>query len=192
MKASATHWAARRHSSGGYGAFLLVQLYVGVLLGVLVTGTSTHALFDMAAEADLPRWALFLAWIVFTAGTLLAFAIPPRWFLPLLLLVYLTVGVQSACTKLVGEAGGTFLAAAVLAAAATLIARGTGRPPRLILLLPGFFTLTVGSLGMRGLTTLAGGYVIQGFDDLLKLVTVVTALAVGLVVGGALTSAPRR
>ncbi|AWT44765.1 MULTISPECIES: threonine/serine exporter family protein [Streptomyces] len=196
LSAAAAELAAGLITTGAirlvYAVFLLVQLYVGVLLGVLVTGTSTHALFDMAAEADLPRWALFLAWIVFTAGTLLAFAIPPRWFLPLLLLVYLTVGVQSACTKLVGEAGGTFLAAAVLAAAATLIARGTGRPPRLILLLPGFFTLTVGSLGMRGLTTLAGGYVIQGFDDLLKLVTVVTALAVGLVVGGALTSAPRR
>jgi uncharacterized membrane protein YjjB (DUF3815 family) len=110
-----------------------------------------------------------------------------RFFWPLLLLVYVTVGVQSAFTKLVGDAGGTFVGAVVLAAATTLIARRPGRPPRLILLLPGFFTLTVGSLGMRGLTTLAGGYVIEGFADLLKLVTIVTAIAVGLVVGGALT-----
>jgi uncharacterized membrane protein YjjB (DUF3815 family) len=55
-----------------------------------------------------------------------------------------------------------------------------------VLLLPGFFTLTVGSLGMRGLTTLAGGYVIEGFRDLLKLVTIVTAIAVGLVLGAVL------
>lgn len=110
-----------------------------------------------------------------------------RFFWPLLLLVYVTVGVQSAFTKLVGDAGDTFVGAVVLAAATTLIARRPGRPPRLILLLPGFFTLTVGSLGMRGLTTLAGGYVIEGFADLLKLVTIVTAIAVGLVVGGALT-----
>ncbi|MFI7005932.1 threonine/serine exporter family protein [Streptomyces sp. NPDC050145] len=169
-----------------YSVFLLVQLYLGVLLGVVVTGTDTRALFDVAADADLPRWALFLAWIVFTAGTVLAFAIPVRFFVPLLVLVYVTVGVQSAFTKLVGETGGTFVAAVVLAAAATLIARRPGRPPRLILILPGFFTLTVGSLGMRGLTTLAGGYVIEGFQDLMKLVTIVTALAVGLVVGGAL------
>ncbi|MET7517355.1 threonine/serine exporter family protein [Streptomyces sp. NPDC005480] len=170
-----------------YSVFLLVQLYVGVLLGVVITGTSTRALFDVVADADLPRWALFLAWFVFTAGTLFAFAIPVRFFWPLLLLVYVTVGVQSAFTKLVGDAGGTFVGAVVLAAATTLIARRPGRPPRLILLLPGFFTLTVGSLGMRGLTTLAGGYVIEGFADLLKLVTIVTAIAVGLVVGGALT-----
>ncbi|MFD5638917.1 hypothetical protein ACFWJM_32890 [Streptomyces sp. NPDC127077] len=60
------------------------------------------------------------------------------------------------------------------------------QPPRLVLVLPGFFTLTVGSLGMRGLTTLAGGYAIEGFRDLLKLVTIVTAIAVGLVFGAAL------
>ncbi|PZH02411.1 hypothetical protein C1I97_21290 [Streptomyces sp. NTH33] len=169
-----------------YSVFLLVQLYAGVLLGVLFAGASPHTLFDVAAHSDLPRWTLFLAWIVFTAGALFAFAIPLRFFWPLLLLVYVTVGVQSAFTKLAGETGGTFVAAVVLAAAATLIARGPHRPPRLILILPGFFTLTVGSLGMRGLTTLAGGYV-EGFRDLLKLVTVVTALALGLVVGEALT-----
>lgn len=170
-----------------YSVFLLLQLYVGVLLGVYATGTSTHALFDVAAEADLPRWALFLGWIVFTVGTIFAFAIPWRFLVPLLVLVYLTVGVQSGFTKLIGETGGTFAAAVVLAAAASLYSRGPGRPPRLILVLPGFFTLTVGSLGMRGLTTLAGGYPIKGFEDLLKLATIVTAIAVGLVVGGALT-----
>ncbi|AZP23250.1 threonine/serine exporter family protein [Streptomyces aquilus] len=158
--------------------FLLVQLYLGVLLGVYATGTSTRALFDVAADADLPRWALFLSWIVFTVGTVLAFAVPYRLFWPLLALVYLTVAVQSLVTKLIGETGGTFVAAVVLTATATVLARAPRRPPRLVLLLPGFFTLTVGSLGMRGLTTWAGGYVIKGFEDLLKLVTVVTAIAV--------------
>ncbi|WP_405953419.1 hypothetical protein OG588_25905 [Streptomyces prunicolor] len=93
---------------------------------------------------------------MFTAGTVLAFAVPRRLYWPLLVLVYVTVGVQSLFTKLVGEVGGTFVAAAVLSAAATLLARAEHRPPRLVLPLPGFFTLTVGSLGMRGLTTLDG------------------------------------
>ncbi|WP_392964978.1 hypothetical protein [Streptomyces sp. LN245] len=104
----------------------------------------------------------------------------------LLLLVYVTVAVQSLATKAIGETGGTSVAAAVLAAAATRLALRPDRPPRLVLLLPGFFTLTVGSLGMRGLTTLAGGHVIEGFRDLLKLVTIVTAIAVGLVLGAVL------
>ncbi len=86
-----------------YAVFLLVQLYLGVMLGVFATGTSTHALWDIAADSDMARWALFLGWIVFTFGTVLAFAIPRRLFWPLLLLVYVTVGVQSLFTKLVGR-----------------------------------------------------------------------------------------
>ncbi|MER5401029.1 threonine/serine exporter family protein [Streptomyces sp. NPDC002599] len=190
LSAAAAELAAGYITTGAirlvYSAFLLVQLYVGVLLGLFLTGTSTRALFDIAAASDLPRWALFSSWIVFTTGTLLAFAIPFRLLPLLLLLVYVTVAVQSLATKAIGETGGTFVAAAVLAAVATRLALRPDRPPRLVLLLPGFFTLTVGSLGMRGLTTLAGGHVIEGFRDLLKLVTIVTAIAVGLVLGAVL------
>ncbi|MDT7844742.1 threonine/serine exporter family protein [Streptomyces justiciae] len=195
LSAATAELAAGRMTTGAIrlvsSVFLLVQLYLGVLLGVYATGASTRALFDIAAEADLPRWALFLSWIVFTAGTVLAFAIPYRLFWPLLALVYVTVAVQSLVTKLIGETGGTFVAAVVLTSVATILARAPHRPPRLVLLLPGFFTLTVGSLGMRGLTTLAGGYVIEGFRDLLKLVTIVTAIAVGMVVGATLAGPGR-
>ncbi|MEV0629659.1 threonine/serine exporter family protein [Nonomuraea wenchangensis] len=191
LSASTTELAVGLITTGAirlvYATFLLVQLYLGVLLGILVTGTSTRALFDTAASADLPTWAMFLGGMVFTAGTVLAFAIPYRFFWILLVLVYVTVGVQSLFTKLILETGGTFVAAVVLAAAANLLDRIPAGPPRLILILAGFFTLTVGSLGMRGLTTLAGGYVIEGIQDLQKLVTIVTALSIGLVVGIALT-----
>lgn len=194
LSAAAAELAAGRVTTGAirlvYAVFLLVQLYLGVLLGVFATGTSTRALFDVAAESDLPRWALFLAWVVFTAGTVLAFAIPHRLFWPLLALVYFTVAVQSLVTKLIGETAGTFVAAAALTATATVLARAPHRPPRLVLLLPGFFTLTVGSLGMRGLTTLAGGYVVEGFEDLLKLVTIVTAISVGMVFGAVVVGRP--
>ncbi|AOR31259.1 hypothetical protein BFF78_09545 [Streptomyces fodineus] len=193
LSASTTELAVGLITTGSirlvYSIFLLVQLYLGVLLGIFVTGTPLNTLFDTAASADLPKWALIPGGIAFTAGTVLAFAIPHRFFGTLLVLVYATVGVQSLFTKLIRETGGTFVAAVVLAAAANLLDRNPARPPRLILILPGFFTLTVGSLGLRGLTTLAGGYVIEGFQDLQKLITIVTAIAIGLVVGMALTHA---
>ncbi|MCL2554029.1 MAG: threonine/serine exporter family protein [Actinomycetia bacterium] len=173
-----------------YAVFLLVQLYLGIVLGLVITGRSRHDLFDVAAASDLPRWALFLAWIVFTVGTVLAFAIPLRLLGRLLLLVYLTVGVQTAATKLIGEVGGTFAAAVALGVAATWLGRRRSQPPRIVLLLPGFFTLTVGSLGLRGLTALAGGYPIQGFHDLTKMITIVTAIATGLLVGSVLAPRP--
>ncbi|MEV6110351.1 hypothetical protein AB0M28_37470 [Streptomyces sp. NPDC051940] len=55
---------------------------------------------------------------------------------PLLAMVYATVAVQSLVTGLAGEVVGTFVAAAVLSAATTVYARGPGRPPRLVLILP--------------------------------------------------------
>ncbi|MFE6867366.1 threonine/serine exporter family protein [Kitasatospora sp. NPDC057692] len=174
-----------------HAVFLLLQLYVGILIGLAVTGRDRHALFDLTADQDLPRWALFTAWIVFTAGTVLAFAVPARFGPVLLLLVYLTVAAQSLATWLAGEVAGTFAAAVVLSAAATRLAARPGAPPRLILLLPGFFTLTVGSLGMRGLTDLAGGHPIGGFRDLVELVTLVTAIAVGLLTGEVLAAVRR-
>lgn len=193
LSASTTELAVGLITTGAirlvYSVFLLVQLYLGVLLGIFATGTPLSALFDTAARADLPKWALILGGIAFTAGTVLAFAIPHRFFGILLALVYATVGVQSLFTELIGETGGTFVAAVVLAAAASLLERHPALPPRLILILPGFFTLTVGSLGLRGLTTLAGGYITAAFQDLQKLVTIVTAIAMGLVVGMALTHA---
>ncbi|WP_426364728.1 hypothetical protein [Streptomyces sp. E-08] len=62
-------------------------------------------------------------------------------------------------------------------------ARGVG------IVLGGFFTLTVGSLGLRALTSLAGGHVLHGFHDLMDFVTIVTTIAVGLLAGAALLPA---
>ncbi|MFJ5092858.1 threonine/serine exporter ThrE family protein [Streptomyces sp. NPDC088557] len=169
-----------------YALVLLLQLYVGVLLGVAVTGTPTGALFDTAQDADLSRWVVVGSWAVFTAGLVLAFGVPWRAAGWVTALVFLTLGAQAAVTALIGEVGGTFVAAVALAATVDLLSRPPGRPPRLVLFLGGFFTLTAGSLGLRALTSLSGGHVLHGFHDLMDFVTVVMTIAVGLLAGAAL------
>ncbi len=177
-----------------YATFLLVQLYLGVLVGLTVSGRSPDALFDTVAPADLPTWVLWVSWIPFTVGTVLAFAIPWRFLLRLLLLVYVTVGIQILVTHHSGEIGGTFVAAIALGAAATWSAGRSDQPPRVLLLLPGFFALTAGSLGVRGLTAITGGYSTEGSRDLTEMVAIVTAVALGIFLGTVLTqpSATRR
>ncbi|WP_086830049.1 threonine/serine exporter family protein [Streptomyces sp. NRRL B-24572] len=172
-----------------YALVLLLQLYVGVLLGVAVTGTPTDALFDTTQDGDLSRWVIVGSWAVFTLGLILAFGVPWRVAGWVTGLVYLALGVQAAGTALLGEVAGTFVAATALAVAADLLSRPAGRPPRLVLFLGGFFTLTVGSLGLRALTSLAGGHVLHGFHDLMDFVTIVTTIAVGLLAGAALVPA---
>jgi uncharacterized membrane protein YjjP (DUF1212 family) len=173
-----------------YATFLLVQLYLGIILGLTIAGRPPDALFDTIAQRDLPGWMLWLSWIPFAVGTLLAFAIPWRLLVPLIALVYLTVVVQILIARHAGELGGTFAAAVVLGMAATWSARRPEQPPRVLLLLPGFFALTVGSLGVRGLTALAGGYSAQGFHDLTDMVTTVTAVAAGIFLGTVLAQSP--
>jgi uncharacterized membrane protein YjjB (DUF3815 family) len=52
-----------------------------------------------------------------------------------------------------------------------------------VLILGGFFALTVGSVALRGLTTLDGGHAIQGLGDLRDAITQTAAITLGLIVG---------
>ncbi|GAA1988423.1 threonine/serine exporter family protein [Catenulispora subtropica] len=119
-----------------YATILLLELYVGILLGSAITGSSMHGILDFVADSDMPRWALVFTWASFAVGTMLAFGIPIRLLGWVLLLVYLPVAVQTLVTDMIGEVGGTFVAAAVLSAAAGWLSYPVGRPgddPRRVL-----------------------------------------------------------
>ncbi|WP_244318778.1 threonine/serine exporter family protein [Streptomyces brevispora] len=163
-----------------YSVFLLVQLYVGVLLGVLFTGSSPHALFDVAAHSDLPRWALFLAWIVFTAGTLLAFATPPA-----LLLAAAPARLRHRRRAVgaheVRRGDGQHLRRRGYADRARAAPSTPADPD------PARLLHARRRLARHARPDHFGRRLCRGFQDLLKLVTIVAALAIGLVVGEALT-----
>jgi hypothetical protein len=74
-----------------------------------------------------------------------------------------------------------------LGAWANLVSARADRPPRLLLVLGGFFVLTVGAAGIRGATALAGGDVVSGFHDLLDFGIQVPTVAVALAAGTLLT-----
>lgn len=84
-----------------------------------------------------------------------------------------------------GSVVGTLFAGAILGAYANLVGAHPERPPRLVLLLGGFFVLTVGGLGVRGVTALFGGDPISGLQNLgdfaLQVPTVALALAIGVI-----------
>lgn len=52
-----------------------------------------------------------------------------------------------------------------------------------MLIIGGFFALTVGALALRGLTTIDGGHQIQGLNDLRDSIMQTAALTLGLIVG---------
>ena len=64
-----------------------------------------------------------------------------------------------------------------------LIADDPDRPPSLVVILGGVFVLTVGSMALRGITTLAGGHLLESFHDLSTFARVAGSLSLGLIVG---------
>lgn len=163
--------------------FTLVELAAGVAIAAEITGVGTAGLFEAQVPPVLPYWLILLSWIPFAVGLTLTFSARMRDLPWILALTYLGWGVQLGMTKWVGPTAGTFVAAIALAAAAGLVERSPRRPPRIVVILGGFFALTVGALALRGLTTLDGGQSIQGFNDVRDAVTQTVALTLGLIVG---------
>ena len=116
---------------------------------------------------------------------MLAFNAEPGVLLWLVPGVIGTFLLQQGVTRLAGAVIGTLVAGALLGAFANLVSAHPQRPPRLILLLGGFFVLTVGGVGVRGATSILGGDIVTGLENLasfgLQVPTVALAIAVGVI-----------
>jgi uncharacterized membrane protein YjjP (DUF1212 family) len=166
-------------------AFTLVEIAAGVLIAAEISGVGTGHLFEAAVPGVLPVGLIVASWLPFVIGLALTFSARMRDVPWVLALTYLAWGVQFGVTRWIGPTAGTFVAAALLAATAGYLEISARRPPRIVLILGGFFALTVGALALRGLTTIDGGFTIQGFNDIRDAVTQTTALTLGLIVGAA-------
>jgi uncharacterized membrane protein YjjP (DUF1212 family) len=164
-------------------AFTLVEIAAGIVIAAEATGAGTASLFESTEPRGLPYWLIVIFWVPFVLGLGLTFSARARDLPWILALTYLAWGVQLGVTKWVGPNAGTFIAAALLAAAAGFLELSPSRPPRIVLILGGFFALTVGSLVLRGLTTIDGGHEIQGFNDIRDAISQTAAITLGLIVG---------
>jgi uncharacterized membrane protein YjjP (DUF1212 family) len=166
-------------------AFTLVELAIGVVIAAEVSGVGADALFDSAVPPVLPFWLVAVSWIPFTIGLVLTFSARMRDLPWILGLTYLAWFAQLGVTRWAGPTAGTFAAALLLAAAAGALERSARNPPRIVLIIGGFFALTVGALALRGLATLNGDHTIQGLNDLRDAISLTIALTLGLIVGAA-------
>lgn len=166
-------------------AFTLVELALGVVVAAEISGVNPDRLFDSQVPPALPFWLVAISWVPFTVGLVLTFTARLRDLPWILVLTYLAWGVQLGVTKWAGPTAGTFVAAVLLGAAAGALECSPRNPPRIVLVIGGFFALTVGALALRGLATLHGDHVIQGLNNLRDSISLTVALTLGLIVGAA-------
>jgi uncharacterized membrane protein YjjB (DUF3815 family) len=162
---------------------VLFELAAGVVIGAALSGVGTAALISSSTVDNMPWIVTVLAWIPFTIGMALTFCARPRDVRWLLLGVYLAWGTQLLGTWFFGDTAGTFIAALVLTLAGVWLGRKPSRPPTLVIILGGVFVLTVGSIALRGITTLAGGHLLESFHDLSNFTEIAGGLTFGMVVG---------
>jgi uncharacterized membrane protein YjjP (DUF1212 family) len=169
-----------------YGAFVLGLIVVGIVAGAGVTG-HLDVLTETLPQPSLPYAVILAGWVVFSAGLVLAFNAEPGTFLWLTPSVLATYLLQQGATAMAGAVVGTLVAGVALAAFANFVDFREASPPRLILILGGFFVLTDGGVGVRGVTALFGSDVISGVDDLADFALQVPTVALALAIGVALT-----
>lgn len=162
---------------------VLLELAAGVVIGAAISGVGTSALISSTTVDNMPWIVTVLAWIPFTIGMALTFCARPRDVRWLLLGVYLAWGIQLLGTWFFGAVAGTFIAALVLTLVGVGLGRKPSRPPTLVIILGGVFVLTVGSMALRGITTLAGGHLLESFHDLANFTEIAGGLTFGMIVG---------
>ncbi|BCJ45787.1 hypothetical protein GCM10010168_57930 [Actinoplanes ianthinogenes] len=189
ISAAALELAVNRMTAGAarlvYSTVVLLVLAFGALMATVLLQVPQSRLFDTTVPGNLGPAGVWGGWVLFAAGVMLTFSMAPRDFPWALGLVLLTAAVVEAGTRALGDPAGTFLGAVVMMATALLLGRRPGMPPAYVLYLGAFYVLTPGSHGLRGLESWIGGDPIQGVTGLADMVSLLVAIAVGMLVGAA-------
>jgi uncharacterized membrane protein YjjP (DUF1212 family) len=159
----------------------IAQLAFGILIATQFLGADGSALNSDAVNKIGP-WAPWLGVAVYALGVLL-FLAPPWSFLPWLAAIsYTAFAAQYLGGLLLGSYASGFCGGLVLTVSALAISRRRGAPPTITLILPGFWLLVPGSMGLIGVTELFGADGDSAFPaTIISMVSVALGLQAGLV-----------
>lgn len=169
-----------------YGVAQLLLLVFGVVAGAAVAG-------DLVAGHGGERMGWWAPWIgvVLVGVGQMFFSSTPRRSLPWVLVVlFAAYAAQLVGSYIAPEISG-FFGALVIVPLATLVERTRTGPPAIITTLPAFWLLVPGALSFLGLSELVAGDT-GSVSDIANAVVAVFAIALGMLVGTALTRDARR
>lgn len=164
------------------GFMRIAQLAFGILMAAQVAGISDDHLITTPINRMGP-WAPWLGLVVYTLGGMLFFG-PPRRFWPWMLLMTVTAYVgQLAGHVVLGDYGAGFVGGLALTVTAFAISHRPGTPATVSLILPGFWMLVPGSLGLMGVTEMMGTDSTSVFTaTLISMISIALGVQSGLLV----------
>ncbi len=166
-----------------YGIAQLLLLAFGVVAAITVVGPMR---MSAVATAEFGWWAAWVGVLMVAVGHRF-FSSPPRgtfWWL--LLALYSAFVAQAVGQALLTPQLSGFIGALAIAPVAQAIARARTGPPAVVTMLPAFWLLVPGALAFTSLSEIATG-VSFGLEDLVSTVLALFSIALGTIVGTALT-----
>lgn len=163
------------------GFVQIAQLAFGILIATQFLGADGTALSSDAVN-KIGAWAPWAGVAVYAIGVLL-FLAPPWSFLPWLVVIcYTAFAAQYLGGMVLGSYASGFCGGLVLTVSALAISRRRGAPPTITLILPGFWLLVPGSMGLIGVTELFGADGDSAFPaTVISMISVALGLQAGLV-----------
>lgn len=163
-----------------------------LLLGLGIVGAASlvgiPALELSSGQPALGAVGPWLAVGWFGVGIVLNLCARPRSLGWILLVLYVAYGAQVLGGVLLGGALSAFVGALAMVPVADLVARQRTGPPAIVCFTPAFWLLVPGALGLMGVATLLSGDH-TGTDTVLSTLETMVAVALGVLVGRAVSTA---
>jgi len=168
------------------GTMQFVLLTLGIAVGAQMAGVNVDAVSTNTPINTLGAWAPWLGAVVFGVGCFIHFSGPPRslgWLLVVLLTAW--IGEQLGAKLLSGELGAFVGAVAMTPVAAWVEERSSG-PPSLATLMPAFWLLVPGAVGLIGVAQFFGSENPAGMGNIVNALVTFILIGLGVFVGNAL------
>lgn len=165
-----------------YATVQLLLFALGVAAAARITGTPITRLGNVPVS-DLGPWAAVVGLLMIGPSICLLESVSPKLLVPILIVLAFSFAAQRLGQQFGRAALGPFLGAVAATVGSRVAELVRPTLPRLVVFLPSFWLLVPGSLGLLGVAQFSLQSA-QG-DGSFAVVSVVSAIAVGLIVGAA-------
>jgi uncharacterized membrane protein YjjP (DUF1212 family)/uncharacterized membrane protein YjjB (DUF3815 family) len=164
------------------GFVTLVLLAFGLAAGAALMGARPESLVYSATQFVKVPWASWAGVLVFCVGVYLHFSAPRNSLGWIIVVALSAIGAQRIAAALFGAEISGFFGMLVAVPASYLIQQRFGGPPSVVTVLPSFWLVVPGSLGLLSVTRMLSDRE-AGVEGLITVVFVVTSVALGTLVG---------
>jgi uncharacterized membrane protein YjjP (DUF1212 family) len=167
------------------GFVQLVLLAFGLAAGAMLLGADPESLVYSSSQFIKVPWAAWAGVAVFCVGVSLHFSAPRNSLVWILLVAFAAIAAQRAAAAPFGAEISGFFGMIVAVPASYLIQFRFRGPPSVVTLLPSFWLVVPGSLGLLSVTRMLSDRA-AGLEGLITVVFVVTSVALGTLVGASI------